>query len=427
MQIKKRTVIIGLDGVSYSMFEKLFNHGAMPNFKTLSQQGVLRPMMASLPDNSAVSWTSIMTGTNPGEHGIFGFTSLIRNTYSLRFPNFLDIKAQPFWQIDHRKKYAIINLPFSYPAQPVNGCLIAGFVAPDLAKSVFPESLLKYLRHQNYQTDADAMKAHQSLSLFLDELATVHQNRVQVYRHLWSQIDWDVFFLVFTGTDRIGHFMQHAFENQADENHARFMDYFSRIDQEIGWIAEQLSSHDNLLMLSDHGMELIRTEVNLNTFLQQHDFLALSDGQWPNYTRINDATTAFALEPSRIHLNYVNRYPEGSVTSGNAVSIKSELKSAFRELTYEGEPVIDQILEQQEIYHGNALDDAPDFVLIPHRGFSLRGAIGKENVFEKNPILTGMHRGSDAFLFVASANAQDVVPDQPHVEDIATILRRLEE
>ena len=59
----------------------------MPNLEKLKQDGILKRMTVSIPDNSAVSWSSIMTGENPGEHGIFGFTDLIPNTYTLRFPN----------------------------------------------------------------------------------------------------------------------------------------------------------------------------------------------------------------------------------------------------------------------------------------------------------------------------------------------------
>ncbi|MEJ2628489.1 MAG: alkaline phosphatase family protein, partial [bacterium] len=111
MSKKKRTIFVGIDGASYSLLRELAQTGVMPHLNTLIEEGVLSRMLAPLPDNSAVSWSSIMTGKNPGEHGIFGFTDLIPNTYTLRFPNFLSMQSSTFWQVESEKKYVIINLP----------------------------------------------------------------------------------------------------------------------------------------------------------------------------------------------------------------------------------------------------------------------------------------------------------------------------
>ncbi len=76
-------------------------------------------MKASLPEISAVSWTDFMTGTNSGTHGIFGFTDFKPDSYELRFPNFLDVKAPTFWDTlgAKGKKSIIINQPSTYPAR----------------------------------------------------------------------------------------------------------------------------------------------------------------------------------------------------------------------------------------------------------------------------------------------------------------------
>jgi predicted AlkP superfamily phosphohydrolase/phosphomutase len=72
----------------------------MPNLRQILTQGFrLHPMNASVPDVSSVSWTSFSTGVNPGEHGIYGFTELNPENYSLYFPNSRDVKAPPFWEI----------------------------------------------------------------------------------------------------------------------------------------------------------------------------------------------------------------------------------------------------------------------------------------------------------------------------------------
>src|SRR4030043_2461972 len=96
----KKALIIGIDGVPYSLLSTYIQMDVMPNLKKILSQGfTLHQMNASIPDISSVSWTSFNTGVNPGEHGIYGFTDLKPGSYSLYFPNSNDIKASPFWEI----------------------------------------------------------------------------------------------------------------------------------------------------------------------------------------------------------------------------------------------------------------------------------------------------------------------------------------
>ena len=55
--------------------------------------------MASIPDVSSTSWTSFMTGVNPGEHGIFGFMDLSPNSYKMVFPNSRDVYEPTIWEM----------------------------------------------------------------------------------------------------------------------------------------------------------------------------------------------------------------------------------------------------------------------------------------------------------------------------------------
>ena len=78
---KRRTLIIGLDGVPHALLVDLAEKGIMPNVKALIEDGVLKRMSPSIPDVSSVSWSSIITGRNPGEHGVFGFTYPVSYTH----------------------------------------------------------------------------------------------------------------------------------------------------------------------------------------------------------------------------------------------------------------------------------------------------------------------------------------------------------
>jgi len=169
--MRKRNIILGIDGVPYELMDNLSNKGIMPNFKALKKEYCFKSMKSSIPHISSVSWSSIITGKNPGEHGIYGFSEIIENTYSLRFPNFNALKSKPFWHKEPEKRYVIINVPFTYPARELNGIHIAGFVALDLEKAVYPKAIFPILKELNYEIDIDTKIAHQqSIDILFDEL-----------------------------------------------------------------------------------------------------------------------------------------------------------------------------------------------------------------------------------------------------------------
>jgi hypothetical protein len=49
--------------------------------------------------------------------------------------------------------------------------------------------------------------------------------------------------------------------------------------------------------------------------------------------------------------------------------------------------------------------------------------MGKNELFEKDDIIAGMHTQQDAFLYVKTRN-KDIVPRAPTVEDVIPILKK---
>src|SRR5690242_21417831 len=45
----------------------------MPNFASLARQGSFRRLTTSTPSQSPVAWSNLITGMDPGGHGIFDF------------------------------------------------------------------------------------------------------------------------------------------------------------------------------------------------------------------------------------------------------------------------------------------------------------------------------------------------------------------
>ncbi|MEK7238093.1 MAG: alkaline phosphatase family protein, partial [Nitrospirota bacterium] len=71
---KDKVIVLGIDGVPCSLLNRFINEGLMPNLADLVKKGTLTPMTASIPEVSSTSWSTFMTGVNPGRHGIYGFT-----------------------------------------------------------------------------------------------------------------------------------------------------------------------------------------------------------------------------------------------------------------------------------------------------------------------------------------------------------------
>jgi len=421
---EKRVVIVGLDGVPFGLIENFTDNGLMPETKKLIENGLFVPMESSIPEISSVAWSSMITGKNPGEHGIFGYTDIPQGTYRLSFPNFNNLKAEPFWQIYGREKSIIINVPATFPVKPLNGIHISGFISLDLKRSVYPESLIQKLSEFNYRIDVDASKAHQSIDMFLNDLDKILKARIAAYRFLWREEDWQTFMLVFTGTDRLSHFLWDAFE---DEDHAyrlAFIEHFRQIDGVIGEIADNLSDEDVLVLLSDHGFELLEKEVNINFLLKENGFLRLKPESERNYADIESGTQAFALEPARIYIHSKDKYPRGSVEKSEYQKVIEELISIFKDLEDGGKRIIKEIFQKEEIYRGSFLDQAPDVVLIPNQGFNLKASLKANELYEKT-IFSGKHTQHDAFLLIKDFSGQDIIPDKLSVSDVCNIIEKL--
>ncbi|MFW5907991.1 MAG: alkaline phosphatase family protein [Candidatus Natronoplasma sp.] len=411
-----KTIIIGIDGVPYDLMEALANKGEMPNFADLIEQGHFGKMHAAIPEVSNVNWSSIVTGTNPGEHGVFGFTELIQGTYTVSFPDRRALKAEPFWKDDEDKRYMILNVPAMYPAEKINGVYVSGFVSPDFEKAVYPDSALEYLKEIDYKVDVDSEKAHKSYRLFLHNLFDTLEKRKKAAEHFWEE-RWDVFMLVFTGSDRLEHFLINAYYDEEHEYHDRFIEYFRQIDEIIGDITEKMDPNDRLVMMSDHGMEQIKKNVNVNAVLENHDLLKLGDEPEERYKNIEEGTKAFALDPGRIYLNRKDRYPRGEVEDGE--DIIEDIMDIFEDLTYEGEKVIKKIHRGDEVYHGDQTHRSPDLILTPNEGYNLKGSVKYDSVFAEN-IFNGKHTEDDAFLY-----CNDIpLPEDPKVEDVRSLIER---
>ena len=399
---QKKVLVIGIDGLPQDLLIGMMDKGVMKGLRSIMESGYrVHPMKASLPEISSVSWTSFMTGVNPGEHGIFGFTHLEPHSYKLHFTNSKDIQAPTFWQILSKnrkvKKTLVINVPSTYPAFPIDGLLVSGFVAIDFEKAIYPSSYVPILRSMNYIIDVDAEKARKDKKgLYADILQSLSVRR-KVFLDLFHREAWDLCVFCITETDRLHHFFFDEKETATFEKPYQMID---DITSELYHAAKKKWGEDFLFMiLSDHGFSLLKQEVNLNAYLQKTGLLRL-DASKDYYEKIDRGTLAFAMDPGRIYLHYENRFPKGQVALDQGRQIREQLKAMLSDLKGEdGTPVIHSIFEKEKIYKGPYLEQAPDLVCVPNPGYDLKGNMRKKEVFTLD-IFKGMHTYENAVLML---------------------------
>jgi len=418
---KKSACVVGLDGVPFGLLTRLAEAGVMPHVADMIEHGGLRQMRAALPPVSSVSWSSFMTGANPGEHGIFGFTDLAPDSYQLRFPTFSDLAVPTFWDRlgERGRRCAVINQPATYPAREIPGALVSGFVALRLEKAVWPQTHLPALQQMRYRIDVDTQQAARAPDHLLDDLAATHETRREATMYFWEQEPWDYFQVVVTGADRLHHFLWRAVQQEDDPRHERALSYYRAVDSFIADLWQRFHNQspsgregEGFLLLSDHGFCGVKRDVRLNAWLRENGYLEYAKDDPASVGDISPATRAFALDPGRIYLNVKGRFSGGCVEHEQAPALREELAARLKHLQCEGQPVISHVFTREDIFRGPRTALGPDLVLLSAPGFDLKGATKGKEVFAETRF-QGMHTWEDALVWTKLALRED--PEISHL------------
>lgn len=419
-------MVIGLDGVGLPLVEQLMARGDMPAFARLCERGTLAPMLSTIPTVSSVSWTGFMTGRNPGKHGIYGFTDVRPGTLSLFFPNYGDVRCQTLWDVlgAAGRRAVVVNIPNTYPARPIAGVLISGFVAVNIERAVQPPTLLPFLQSAGYRIDVDYLNANERAEAFFQDLEATLAARRRVLRHLLCEEQWDLFVGVITETDRLHHYFWDQYLDPAAPYHGRFRDFYRRLDEVIGELASLVPEDVPLFVLADHGHTLIKREFYPNTWLREKGWLKLRGERPRSLADIDPSSKAFVLDPGRIYLHRRGRFPLGTVDEQEAEELAEAIAEGLAAVSADGEDggrPVTAVYRREDLYEGPYLDAAPDLVLHFADGFDIKGAIAKGDLFGRSA-LTGMHTYADSLFYVSR---RGVAVDGLAIIDLAPTLLRL--
>jgi len=396
--------VLGIDGLPYTLSTKLVKQGVMPNLGELMQEGDLLQMHTTVPDFSCVAWTSFSTGVNPGKHGIYGFMDFHPTTAETILPNVKDCVAPGLWHEvgNNGGRSIVLNLPGTYPALPLQGKMVSGFVAPEFDKACYPPSFQQTLRSLGYSMKLDGIGGLGQSSNVKENLWPVFEARKNTIRHMIMHEQWDLCIAVLTESDRLQHYFLHALENENHPDYEWTLNFYIELDKFIGEVAERLTGKAGLFMVSDHGFNVVKKEIIMQDFLRDLDLAPdVNEPCWESEEYCRNAKV-FTMDPGRFYINRENsRFKYGFVKESEVDDILYRIETALKELTDtdNDQPVISYLKRKEEAFSGDTLDYAPDLVASTNPGYYLKSfKYGKESNIEDST-WEANHVWNDAIVY----------------------------
>lgn len=286
---KRKIFVLGLDGASWSLLNPLMDQGVMPNLQKIVRHGSSGVLQSTIPPYTAPAWVSCVTGVNPGKHGIFGFTLKSSGLSGTQFVSSQDVQVPKLWHHINNagKTVGLINIPITYPAEPVSGFMVPCFMTP-LGKQNYthPVSIYKdFLVPMNYVINVRiAGIRHFSEDILLKttrDIKNSTQKRYEVMQALQERYHPDFLMIVFTCMDKIQHkFWKYLYPGDpmyatpsAQKARPHLISIYRQMDDIIGEVQKKMDEHSTLYLVSDHGFGPKKKVLFVNKWLKKNGFL----------------------------------------------------------------------------------------------------------------------------------------------------------
>jgi predicted AlkP superfamily phosphohydrolase/phosphomutase len=430
----EKVSIIGLDGATFRLILPWVKEGKLPTLGSMMQKGTWGDLQSTIHPLSPQAWASFMTGKNPGKHGIFEFIEHKPHSYDLLYVNGGFVHGKKLWEIlsDAGKRVCIINVPFTYPPDKVNGYLVAGLDSPGPHSDFcYPPSLLDEITKKfgEYQLRQPPYKA--TPESFLKKITEQFDYILKVAKYLKAKEAWDLFMVVFESTDLVQHFYWHyAFPEEfgippTDNKNLReaMFEIYKQIDNGLHELLA-LCTEETVIVMSDHGFSPCRKIFFMDNWLHKHGYLSYHQKDQKNYSLMRalhisfqkyvpgglkewvtslapglkdkvrsyltsshidwSRSKAFSLgiDSTNIFVNLKGKFPEGNVSEGKAYEdLRNEIAEKLERLTdpETGERIVEKVYKREELYHGDCLEKAPDLLVTwKHFEYNTRRGYGKE-------------------------------------------------
>jgi predicted AlkP superfamily phosphohydrolase/phosphomutase len=363
---------------------------------------------------------------NPGRHGIFDFVLPRESQYSLRVATGDDRRVPAIWThaSDAGARVGVVNIPMTFPAEPVNGVMISGMDAPSLGeRAVHPAGLLDRMHREapdyRIMSKAYIRAEHGEWEAAERELLEVMEARARFVTELARPRDLDFLMVNLEATDGSHHFFWQHFDPTHPRHDPklapRFGDTIARCyeasDAALGRLIDAYAP-DTVLVVSDHGGGPSNDWIlYMNDWLEAEGFMAIQPrasssvakrayatamkhmsvplkrrlrpllGRWIEQAKglalYGDVdwsrSQAYGTVQSMVRLNQAGREPMGAVAPEDRDAVLEELAAkAVRRTFPGGEPLFERVTRGTDMYEGDA-PGKPDLVVEPKLGTQVRG------------------------------------------------------
>lgn len=463
---KNKLLVIGIDGGTLDIILPMVNRGKLPNLGKLINTGAYGTLLSTIPPVTAPAWSSFITGTNPGKHGVFYFFKKGKEKQGKGgekvLVNLRHIKGFPFWRAlnQYGSKVGLINIPLTYPPEQVDRFMISGMLVPQGSDDyTYPPELLSKL--ENYYVDIDGLMVQnewrgkklikENREMFIRNVFNLSKARAHNALKLMKSEPWDFFMVVFTGSDRICHFFWED-HNSGKSPSSIVEDYYIFLDSMIGRLVEEAGEDTCKLVMSDHGFGPAPTK-RINAFvLAKHLKETVFTSCFPFfYLRnrflakigmakrialedfVDSKRSRISFEP--IYANFlgisINTKGDdgyGIVRPGEEYqTLREEIIKRLESLSdpVSGKRLVEKVHTRESLYQGSFVSEAPDIVV----QFSYDCKIGFSPLKRalvcdaRDPIRTGEHRREGIFIASGSQITSGRLETELFIQDVTpTIL-----
>ncbi len=267
-----RTLIFGVDGLSFRILHPMMQAGHLPNFQALASDGVEAILESKYPPLTPPAWMSLVTGLKPAKHGIYDFWEYNEHGGDRLVTRRKDGKA--IWNLlsEYGKRVIVVNVPLTYPPDPVNGFVVSGIQGPSergnfTYPSEFREELLA--RVPGYRVDIDATSVIQGKLSPAQAAVQLIEQRMALMRYLLNEKDWDFAFITFCAAD----YLQHLLWEEIQAMEPQVLRYYQLLDEALGQARVALGPAGALFVVSDHGFQGAGVKFAINEYLFRHNWL----------------------------------------------------------------------------------------------------------------------------------------------------------
>jgi predicted AlkP superfamily phosphohydrolase/phosphomutase len=395
----QRVLVIGLDCATPQF---LFGPDRfdLPNLRRLAEGGRWGLLRSCDPPITAPAWAVMMSSKDPGTLGCYGFRNRSDHSYEgMITSNSRSIREPRVWDIISRcgKKVVVLGVPQTFPVTPVNGCMVADFLAPDTqADYTYPKSLKPEIERAvgEYIIDVKDFRTERK-DWLLEQLHALMRNRFDLARYLMTAKPWDFFMMVEMGIDRL----HHGFWKFCDPAHPKYepgnphehaiRDYYTVLDRRIGELLSLVGPDTAVMIVSDHGAKAMLGGVCINQWLINEGLLRVID-PLDTRKRIEDCaidwsrTRAWASGGyyGRVFFNVAGREPQGIVAPDGYEALRSKVIDRIESMRDpDGKPLGNKALRPEDLYRTvNGI--APDLIVyFGNLSWRSVGAVGFDSIY----------------------------------------------